>query len=418
MIPRPLGDIDWSDVERLVELNREEDDRIEFKSSFKGEDDYVALNDVQRQRALDSLAREVIAFLNTRGGDVIVGIKEANGPRPVAAEITPLKNASDAADRIGRGLAAVIEPAQTNITVRGLLNPADNSEGVVIIRVQSSVRAPHRSKRTLECFARRGSESVPMAMDEVQDLTLNRSRIRLEQMELLDRQFADFQEGKAEHRHLGNWIFHIRTVAFPLLDQSIEIGDPLLHELRNRNPVIYNVSGKGDQHTVPFRSLYSRWRPILRGRKQESFETYDRIGISHPTPHYASKIIKESGVCTFDYAQLADLNGTPGIYSQWVLGYLAEVCEALKGLWNVLPQLLPSIVRVGVRSRGDISVAYPTPSWSDEIVSFPESVTFLPDFWVGSIDELDEFFRQVQIDFFALLNVDLVEPYLLTPPRQ
>ena len=418
MIPRTLPEIGWPDVERLIELRREEDDRIEFKRSFKGAEEYAALNDGQRQRALDSLAREVIAFLNTRGGDVIIGITEATGPRPTAQEITGVTNPSDAADRIARGLAALIEPAQTNISVRGVIDPLNESRGVVIIRVQSSVRAPHRSKRTLECFARRGSESVPMAMDEIQDLTLNRSRLRLEQMELLDRQFADFEQGKSEHRDLGNWIFHIRTVAFPISEQSIHIDDELLNELRNRNPTIYDATGRSDQHTVAFRGLYSRWRPILRGRRQESFDTHDRAEITHPMPHYAAKIIKESGICTFDYAQLADLNGTPGIYSEWVLGYFAEVCEALKALWTKIPQLLPATLRVGIRSRGDVSVAYPQGSWSDGLATFPESLIYLPDFAASSVDDMTDFFRQVQVDFFALLNVDHPQPYTLHPPRQ
>lgn len=212
MIPRPLAEIAWADIQRLVDLGREEDDNIEFKNSFKGSDDYAALNEKQRQQVLDSISREAVAFLNTRGGDIIIGIDESGGARPAAAAIVPVKDPAGAADRISRSLSALIEPAQTNITVRGISNPHNAAEGVVVARIQPSIRAPHRSRRTLECYARRGSESVPMAMDEIQDLTINRTRLRLEQLEFVNHQFEDFRSGKLEHRDLGNEVFHIRTV--------------------------------------------------------------------------------------------------------------------------------------------------------------------------------------------------------------
>jgi hypothetical protein len=256
-----------------------------------------------------------------------------------------------------------------------------------------------------------------MAMDEVQDLTLIRSRIRLEQLDLLDRQFADFKEGRAEHRYLGDHIFHIRTVAFPHTEQSIKIDDGIMDAVRNRIPVLYDIHGRGQQHDLAFRDLYSRWRPILRGKKQESFETYEGRATEFATPHYAAKILKESGICIFDYAQLADLHETPGTYSQWVLGYLAEVCESLRELWRLIPSLVPATVRIGVRAKGEVAVAYPH-GWSDGIASLPERISFLPDTTVSSGAELAELFRQVQIDFFALLNLDLSEPYTLTPPQR
>ena len=76
MIPRDLQDIEWTDLQRLVSIGREEDDTIEFKRAFKGGDDYLALNDRQREQSLDALAREMLAFLNTRGGDLVVGVSE------------------------------------------------------------------------------------------------------------------------------------------------------------------------------------------------------------------------------------------------------------------------------------------------------------------------------------------------------
>ena len=414
MIPRPLADIEWSDLQRLIELGREEDDRIEFKNSFKGQDDYASLNDNQRQRALDSLAREVIAFLNTRGGDLIVGIDESDGPRPTAANIQSIKKPADAADRVARGLAALIEPAQTNISVRGVISPEDSSEGVLVIRVEASIRAPHRSKRTLDCFARRGSKSVPMAMDEIQDLTINRTRLRLEQTEFLDRQFVDFLAGKSEHRDLGNEVLQIRTVVIPLLEQSFTIDDALLRALGNRNPVFYNLRGKATQNDVAFRGLYSQWRPVLRGRKQESFDEND--GERFKDFQYARKVVKESGVCIFDYAVNSHWESEKAsVHAEGLVGYFAQIIENLLALFELRPAAFPCTVRIGIRSKGSIDLAYGDGMWAAK-KPFPEDAFFLPDFMIRSTADLDAFFQQAQIDLFSLVNVAQENPYTFVNP--
>ena len=212
MIPAELSTISWADIEALIAIGREEDDAIEFKRCFKGGDDYLALGERPKEKALDAIAREAIAFLNTRGGDIIIGVKDAGGAHPRAEAITPVKNPQDTADRLARGLSAVIEPAQTNLAVRALSSPDDPGSGIIIVRARASLRAPHRSKRTLEAYARRGSESVPMPMDEIQDLTLYRTRIRTEQLELLDRQFVDFRQGRSGQHWFSSPIFQLMAV--------------------------------------------------------------------------------------------------------------------------------------------------------------------------------------------------------------
>jgi hypothetical protein len=416
LIERQFSEVTWEDLERLVESGREENDTIEFKRSFKGSEDYAALTDKGREQALDALAREAIAFLNTRGGDIIIGVAETSGLHPKAEALTPVQNPADAADRISRGLSALVEPAQTNINVRAIRDPSDSKRGAILLRIRPSVRAPHRSRRTLECYARRGSESVPMAMDEVQDVTINRNRLRLEQLEFIGHQFTDFLGGKAENRDLGLEVFHIRTVLAPLVEQNVSVGPETTGSMGNKNPVYYDENGKGRQNDVAFRNLYSQWKPILRGKKQEAYDEYTNTeGIDFL---YARKVVKESGVCIFDYAARShyDRKDTATVHSEWIIGYFAEVAEIIRAVAAIRPNLLPAVIRVGLRSIGSVHFEYGTDMWPSRSV-IPNDVFFFPDFPIASIEELDSFFEQSQVDLFSLLNIAEDHPYSLTDAR-
>ena len=98
MIPKPLNEIEWSDIEALRDIGREEDDMIEFKGSFSGGADFTAFNEKQQATAVDGIAKEAIAFLNGRGGDVIIGASEFKNDHLKIESLTPIANATAVAD--------------------------------------------------------------------------------------------------------------------------------------------------------------------------------------------------------------------------------------------------------------------------------------------------------------------------------
>ena len=68
MIAKPIEEIEWQDLTALQDAGREEGQQLEYKSSFKGGDDFLGLNEQRKKNAVESLAREVISFLNASGG--------------------------------------------------------------------------------------------------------------------------------------------------------------------------------------------------------------------------------------------------------------------------------------------------------------------------------------------------------------
>lgn len=254
-----------------------------------------------------------------------------------------------------------------------------------------------------------------MAMDEIQDLTINRTRLRLEQTEFLDRQFADFEAGKLEHRDLGNEVIHVRTVVIPTLEQSFTLNDAILGALSNKNPVFYDLSGKAIQNDVAFRSLYSCWQPVLRGKKQEYFE--EHTGDQFKDFQCARKIVKESGACIFDYAVDSHVDSdVPIVYAEWLIGYVGQIVENLRCLAELRLGSFPCVVRIGIQSRGDMHLAYGSGMWTQK-KAFPQGTFYLPDFNLSSTADLNGFFQQTQVDLFSLVNVSQDSPYTLLKPE-
>lgn len=403
MIPAKLNELDWSHLEALVTAGREEDDTIEFKRGFKGGDDFSSLTDPQKAAALESLGREVVAFLNTRGGDVVVGIREEAGDTPRASTLEPIANAAMTADRVARGLASLIEPAQTNLVVRAIESPGEEGGGVLVIRVLPSLRAPHRLRRSKECYARRGSESVPMAMDEVQDLTLQRSRLRLEQQELLDRQFVGFDRSDADYVHLTDPIVHLRTVVLPFLNQELSLRSEVLAAFAGQSKPYRGPEGRDTINDVVFRDLHYAWKPILRGRATQSFVSRDSV-TQGETFLFARKSVKNNGVVSWEYASRYYENDSLTAHFPWWVGYLASICADIERLAAFVPTILPMTLRVGFRCAGQHFLVT-GPRMFQEAHELPNQVSYLPDFAMNDLSDLAGFFEQAQEDLLSLAGI-------------
>ncbi len=180
---------------------------VEFKETLPARDGrtdaWLSGGNVE-QYARDKLFKELVAFANTSGGHLVLGVKETKDAPPAAAALAPVPRCVELAERLGRAAQAV-DPPIPLLLVRAI--PVQGDAGVVVFRVPASRAAPHRSPDK-ECYVRRGTKSAPMSMREIQDMTLAAGR----REEFVDARFAQAA------RQFAEWF------ATPLEDQPRAAG--------------------------------------------------------------------------------------------------------------------------------------------------------------------------------------------------
>ena len=221
------------------------------------------------QYARDKLFKEVVAFANTSGGHLVLGVAETKDAPPAAAALMPVPRCVELAERLGRA-AQAIDPPIPLLLVPGV--PVQGDAGVVVFRVPASRAVPHRSPDR-ECYIRRGTESAPMSMREIQDMTLAAGR----REEVTDARFAQaarqFADGFATSLEGQSRAAGFRITAVPVgtrFDLGRLYGRDGLVRLQQRYPVAVN-GHRSEAYAV---RLPNRVRPIVRGVRR----TYDEEG--------------------------------------------------------------------------------------------------------------------------------------------
>lgn len=411
MIRKDLDDLSEDDLKQLCVASRAEDERIEFKQSFTGGTDFCSMTDPQRDRAIDSLAREVTAFLNGKGGDLVIGVKENEG---VAVELVPLQQVAEAAERLRRSLASRIEPAPRAMKIQSIAAGGSmDGDGYIVIRAESSIQAPHRVAKSKEFYIRSGTEAAPMNITEIQDLTLSVRTASDRINEKLQRELSTIRKSNANNRMFHGGGFQFRVVYTPLQSTQISLEGSTLAALTNVRPTFYSGQ-EATGNDVAFRSLGSNWRPVLRGKL---IERLVEGAIDRPAG-YASKRIHSDGTVVFDWfvRYVPEGLNSVALHFEWYQGFLAEICHSLTTLRAINPGLNPGVLGLTIRTElhtGNLPhLLVGSSSMFQEQYPFPalERVHDLPYFAIHENEHLGAFFAQAQEDLLAIAGTsgDLV----------
>jgi hypothetical protein len=131
MIPKAITKLQPEDFDRLVADRVQEGNQLDFKQALVGG------TDADKKK----FAADVCAFANTRGGDIVFGVREARG---VAVEVVPLAMDPDHETlRLQNMIADSFDPRIVGVQIAPVVYGAGH---LLVVRVSQSVQGLHRSK--------------------------------------------------------------------------------------------------------------------------------------------------------------------------------------------------------------------------------------------------------------------------------
>ena len=141
-------------MSRRLPLSEPEGERLELKSK-----------DVLREP--EKVAREAVAMLNSHGGEIWIGIREAGSHH----EIEPIADAEGERRRLQNHLVDVIEPRLTSKEIAVAIEGKDEGGPVLLVTVEpQGGRGPYallRSNGARYFLRRLGDRIVPMSREEI-----------------------------------------------------------------------------------------------------------------------------------------------------------------------------------------------------------------------------------------------------------
>ena len=150
MINKNLDDISYKDIESLLNEKIDESDILDYKSEM--------IND-------EKLIKHVCAFANTRGGNLIFGVKES-GHGGCPTKIIGV-DSSISKERIEQVILSNIVP-RLEIKIKLIACP-DSTKSILLIRIPSSYLKPHQNNKDKKFYKRFQFESSEMSEQEICD---------------------------------------------------------------------------------------------------------------------------------------------------------------------------------------------------------------------------------------------------------
>jgi hypothetical protein len=241
-LTKSVTEVNEQDIQELIRAAWPETENVEYKAELSrkgdGPDPWYNGGNLSDQ-ARNKLFKELVAFANTSGGRLFIGIGETRERPPRANTIQPVPRCHELAERLEQSLASSIDPPLTFFRVVGVGTHADGS-GVVIADISASYNGPHRSP-DLQCYVRKGTNSIPAGMREIHDMVMRFSRRQDEISRLLAERQKALHDWLQHGSNYGNIWVGFRATAIP-------IGAPLYVDSIFRSPLVsrdlHNVAAR------------------------------------------------------------------------------------------------------------------------------------------------------------------------------
>lgn len=404
LLSEPLQAIAPDDIKQLWLDEASEGTELELKSDLPSKaglqkDPWYQGNSFG-EYARNQITEEIVAFANTLGGVLCVGIEESSDHPKRAIGPSPVPRVHELARRLRQAVYDSIDPPLPMLEAVGV-ELTTNGEGVVLLRVPPSRRRPHRHQVSKEVFVRRSDESARISMREIQELTLQATSEA-------QRVGATINDRRSKFRdQLNHWLYkrsargcgiHLVTMPTTPLDLGRVVGRPALTSFS-----FGVVADFGGGNTIPCTwpsRPASVWRPGLRSISA-TVERPNRQG------EYS---LQTDGLAEVSFnMQVTDEQ--PGLFAGWLLGALGHM---LAWIERIRIESGASVefalaVQLPVVGRPIDLIRYGATSFSsfDSGGEMPAGENEFPIISVGSRDEFEILLQRFDEDVWNLAGQDI-----------
>jgi hypothetical protein len=408
---KALVDLLPSDFQQLIDDEWIEDETLEFKrtlsQSSTGNTDRWLLDqsDIGNAAKRDLFA-EVVAMANSYGGDVILGMIEAEEKPPRAVGINPLPKCVELASRLEHAARDLVRPQIPMLSVRGV--PVDGEAGLVVFRVPRSRVAPHRLEMKgieKECYRRVNDRSEPMTMREIQDLTFSVSRGVAQIEDRLSGIVNGFEKWVAEPpKNVLRYGYAV--VATPM---SADLYFEKIHgnQLLTPQSRAFKVKINENSHWREFQSTLAQydWRPILRGTeaRRDAGSGFSAL----------SRMYCDGTIVEFNRQGIEVLVGQPEhqvglfLYPNWLFTSVMNCFETADNFRSaVCAHSISYAIQLVVIAACPVAVRRMFGDMPDTIGTLGIGVTDFPRYQLGERESWHESLRLIWHDFYNAIGVD------------
>jgi schlafen family protein len=326
-----IESISLSDLRQIVADQIQEGPEVEYKSdlpvkSGRGLDSWHSGGGIG-EYARNEIAEEIIAFANTLGGVVCIGVGETADHPKRASALNPIPRIHELARRLRQAVYDIIDPPLPILECAGI-DVDGMGNGVVVLRVPVSRRKPHRHAVSKEVFYRRADESVRISMREIQELTVQ----ALSEGTRADAKIASrrigFRENvskklKAWHQsYEDTWGFSFQLLGIPISPADLVrvVGKPKLIDLTS---IVVARTGAGDKEMRwPFLAN-AQWKPGLRSISTAKISETRRADYS----------LQTDGTCELSFF-LKLTEDRFEVYESWLIGAFGTLLSWIERLKN------------------------------------------------------------------------------------
>ena len=176
ILAKPVAGWSLADLADLCHAQAEESTTLELKQDLQTPQHAIGWRksiaeskspSLHKSESKD-LAKEIVAFANSQGGRIIIGIEEtATHPKRARQLAVPIPRMADVVERLRDAFAGQISPPIPGLRVLPIEAAAADGSGYVVIDVPRSLQAPHGVGIPPECYWRRDSSCQPMEMTDL-----------------------------------------------------------------------------------------------------------------------------------------------------------------------------------------------------------------------------------------------------------